>query len=716
MQLAVVAAAWAAVGVAYLGVRAAATHDEIAAAYWTNPEWSGGPALSRAEGSIRSDRDRLVRLLGESPGYSAVFSGLAYAAHTGEYLFTVTSDDGSWVAVDGRTVIDNGGRHGARTRRATVHLGRGLHRLEVRYFDAGGLAVLAFSWRADGALGRLLPPGVLYASEADAGHASSDWTLAVALVALGGLLIAFAAGALVAGALWLRDRRDLEAAVATVLFALLLGAYVLELAERRSTSVTACDTYAYLQGAAAMARDGPLHDELHDPLVPRVVAGFATRPSDRDLAFFLSPHGHYVSDFSRGVVHNVFPPGLMWLLLPAVLGGGPGWALLVLPVLTPAVALAFFLAARRHEGAWLAACAAAFLAWNPVVFENTVLLMSDVPSMALTAASIYLLFLNGRRPRAALPLAAGACFGVALPVRYSNAAAIVPALALFAFDLWRRRDLRGLARDVALFGAAGAGAGLLPLALFTQAQFGTPLRLTYDPYTASRMEASHFLPNLAFYGRSAVFTFGVPGLAVAALGFGACLARRGRRLLALAAALALAAFLLPYAFERLREHRYLMPLYPWLALLYGFGALTVGDLFRRFRAARALALAALAVAPLLLSWQRLPSGTFHRDRTCAALAARVERDAVIMSDDLSGPVRLYAGLTGYRFVWTRFEVLSDACETLARLRRPVYFLLDGDSARAQFKLLRDKGVLPAERLAYAGEVDGLPLWRYVGRP
>jgi hypothetical protein len=203
------------------------------------------------------------------------------------------------------------------------------------------------------------------------------------------------------------------------------------------------------------------------------------------------------------------------------------------------------------------------------------------------------------------------------------------------------------------------------------------------------------------------------GVAVAAVGVGACLARRGRRAFALAAALALAAFLLPYAFESLREHRYLMPVYPWLALLYGLGALALGNLLRHRRTLRALALAVLAVAPLLWSWSRLPGGVFHRDRTCAALAARVEPDAVIMCDDLSGPVRLYSGLTGYRFVWTRLEVLAEACETLARLGRPVYFLLDGDAARAHFKFLRDKGVLPAASLTVAGDVNGLPLWRYV---
>jgi hypothetical protein len=353
---------------------------------------------------------------------------------------------------------------------------------------------------------------------------------------------------------------------------------------------------------------------------------------------------------------------------------------------------------------------------NPVVFENTVLLMSDVPSMALTAASAYLLFLNLGKRRAALPALAGACFGAALTVRYSNAAAIVPILLLFAVGWARRRDLKGLLRDVALFGATATLLGVLPLALYTHAQFGTLLRWTYDPYTATRMSVAHFFPNLAFYAHSVRHAFGLPVLAVVTVGIVVCLVKKERRLFAAAGLLTIAAFLLPYAFERLYEHRYLMPLYPWLALFYGFGALTVGNLLRKVQVLRRLGLAVLVVAPLLAGWQHLPGGTVLRDRTCRLLGEQVGQEAVVFCDDLSGPVRLYANLTGYRFVWTRFEVLAETCKTLARLGRPVYFFLDGDPAKEHFKLLREKGVLGADRIAFVGDIDGYPLWRYLGSP
>ena len=89
---------------------------------------------------------------------------------------------------------------------------------------------------------------------------------------------------------------------------------------------------------------------------------------------------------------------------------------------------------------------------------------------------------------------------------------MVPVFVLFAVEWARRRDFRALARDVGLFGAAATLLGVLPLALYTWTQFGTLLRMTYDPYTASRMNVAHFLLNLDFYGRSVVQTFGWPAL------------------------------------------------------------------------------------------------------------------------------------------------------------------------------------------------------------
>jgi chitinase len=56
----------------------------------------------------------------------------------GRYRFTVTSDDGVRLGVDGHRVIDAWSVHLARRDTAEVALAAGEHELKVEYFQAGG--------------------------------------------------------------------------------------------------------------------------------------------------------------------------------------------------------------------------------------------------------------------------------------------------------------------------------------------------------------------------------------------------------------------------------------------------------------------------------------------------------------------------------------------------------------------------------------------------
>lgn len=72
-----------------------------------------------------------------------IWKGFLNVVQEGEYAFGTSSDDGSWVYVDGKLVVDNGGTHGAVDREGVLRvLSPGLHPIEVRYFDAGGGAAL----------------------------------------------------------------------------------------------------------------------------------------------------------------------------------------------------------------------------------------------------------------------------------------------------------------------------------------------------------------------------------------------------------------------------------------------------------------------------------------------------------------------------------------------------------------------------------------------
>ncbi len=63
------------------------------------------------------------------------YTGRFFIETPGTYKFTLTSDDGSWLYIDGKKVIDNGGLHVPETVSGTVTLKPGIHDMRVSYFQ-----------------------------------------------------------------------------------------------------------------------------------------------------------------------------------------------------------------------------------------------------------------------------------------------------------------------------------------------------------------------------------------------------------------------------------------------------------------------------------------------------------------------------------------------------------------------------------------------------
>jgi len=94
---------------------------------------------------------------GKAPGEHVAqrFTGFLDVPESELYRFSLLSDDGSKLWLDGQLAIDNDGLHGASAKGCAVALGKGLHPIEVVWFNKTGGAELVLSWARPG--GRFEP-------------------------------------------------------------------------------------------------------------------------------------------------------------------------------------------------------------------------------------------------------------------------------------------------------------------------------------------------------------------------------------------------------------------------------------------------------------------------------------------------------------------------------------------------------------------------------
>ncbi len=102
------------------------------------------------------------RALGLSSPLSVLWEGLIEIDRAGTYIFATESDDGSWIFIDDRPVVDNGGAHAVQYRSGEIPLEAGYHRIQIKYFDVGGGAVLKVFWTPPGEKEAPIPPARLF--------------------------------------------------------------------------------------------------------------------------------------------------------------------------------------------------------------------------------------------------------------------------------------------------------------------------------------------------------------------------------------------------------------------------------------------------------------------------------------------------------------------------------------------------------------------------
>src|SRR5262249_26496669 len=82
--------------------------------------------------------------------YALHFEGFFKIDQDADYTFTLHSDDGSRLYVDGKLVVDNDGVHPPLAKQGKTKLTKGVHKVSVGFFQAGGGAELSVDIAAPG--------------------------------------------------------------------------------------------------------------------------------------------------------------------------------------------------------------------------------------------------------------------------------------------------------------------------------------------------------------------------------------------------------------------------------------------------------------------------------------------------------------------------------------------------------------------------------------
>jgi len=134
------------------GARAEFTYERIGdpvpteggytAEYFANRDLQGAPVLTRSDDAIDFEWGSGAPGGGvPSDNFSARWTKSVTASEDGTYKFTVTSDDGVRLYVDGQRVLDKWFLQGRTTYTVTRQLTQGAHQVVLEYFEAGGDAV-----------------------------------------------------------------------------------------------------------------------------------------------------------------------------------------------------------------------------------------------------------------------------------------------------------------------------------------------------------------------------------------------------------------------------------------------------------------------------------------------------------------------------------------------------------------------------------------------
>ncbi len=90
------------------------------------------------------------------------YKGYINVPVSGVYTFYVDVNDGAVLYIDGKMVVDNDGNHARQEKSNTTALAKGLHSVELKYFQMGGAKALVTSWEKPGGKKEEIPATALF--------------------------------------------------------------------------------------------------------------------------------------------------------------------------------------------------------------------------------------------------------------------------------------------------------------------------------------------------------------------------------------------------------------------------------------------------------------------------------------------------------------------------------------------------------------------------
>ncbi len=126
-------------------------------------DWQDQPEFKKARVTRQGVMER-IKLPEHGPTdlFGTVHEGFIDIPRDGVYAFYTGSDDGSMLWVDGKLVVDNGGRHWMQERVGFIALRKGMHRIRASWFNGAGGLGLETSWQGPGFEKEIIPARVLF--------------------------------------------------------------------------------------------------------------------------------------------------------------------------------------------------------------------------------------------------------------------------------------------------------------------------------------------------------------------------------------------------------------------------------------------------------------------------------------------------------------------------------------------------------------------------